>query len=70
MLQSCSCIGIIYVLLGEKIQTTEYLPTSLSEPKDEGLFHSFGNFRHFAAKIIPDSIQLCTYSFAEAQIHS
>ena len=38
MLQTCLNTDIIYVLLGKKIQSTEYLPTSLSEPEHEGLF--------------------------------
>ena len=33
-------------------------------------FLIFFNFRHFEAKIIHDSIHLCTYSCSEAQIHS
>ena len=29
-----------------------------AQKKNKCIFHSFGNFRHFAAKIIHDSIQL------------
>ena len=71
MLKSCVYIGIIYILLGEKIKTLSTCPHEFLNSKLKACFHSFGNFRHFAAKMIHDSIlQLCTSSFSEAQIHS
>ena len=49
-------------------QSTEYLPTWLSESEAEGLLNIFDILQ--CSVNIHDSIHLCMYSGSEAQIHS